>query len=378
MSRAFPDANSQGRIADWFARQETFLEPILSASDQMSLVELYRRWLGLHLGSSVELGKSSQLFDLGNGAGRDALVELFLRRYEQAAQLYNQAVQHTQFRPLKLEQGELPFFAAMQYQGHQVRTPMSLRQGKLVLDELEIALGPDGRLPVESLRRAGVCCLVGKAILMVMQVRLDPHGQELALPYRGSSYMPISYRLEGLLRREGLLPAPLKPVVRVRLRLLDRLRELDANIRLPDYLAGYFGQAVIPARRLGENWLDLQAQARQRLEACREPKRRLQWQAQAFPELTAQIDKLDLARRELAAQSDRPDPPTIRGMWKEAKALQVKLLDETFRQLWRDWQVSQLDYWDSRGAILPWCIALGGEDFYNHVVAGAEVYSETE
>ena len=45
-------------------------------------------------------------------------------------------------------------------------------------------------------------------------------------------------------------------------------------------------------------------------------------------------------------------------------------------QIARDFQAAQLDYWDSRGALLPWCLALGGKTFYNNVVTQAEVYDE--
>jgi len=37
-----------------------------------------------------------------------------------------------------------------------------------------------------------------------------------------------------------------------------------------------------------------------------------------------------------------------------------------------------MDYWDSRGAILPWCLALGGEQFYHRVVQGARIYEERQ
>ena len=63
-------------------------------------------------------------------------------------------------------------------------------------------------------------------------------------------------------------------------------------------------------------------------------------------------------------------------IWKESKALQVELLGRALRQIARDWQVRELDCWDSRGALLPWAIALGGKDFYNSLVAQAEIYQE--
>ena len=41
-----------------------------------------------------------------------------------------------------------------------------------------------------------------------------------------------------------------------------------------------------------------------------------------------------------------------------------------------DYQAAHIDFYDSRGAILPWCIALGGESFYNEVIAKARITEE--
>jgi hypothetical protein len=58
------------------------------------------------------------------------------------------------------------------------------------------------------------------------------------------------------------------------------------------------------------------------------------------------------------------------------KAIQVRLLDQALRRIARDWQARDIDYWDSRGALLPWSIALGGREFYGDLIARAEVYEE--
>ena len=38
--------------------------------------------------------------------------------------------------------------------------------------------------------------------------------------------------------------------------------------------------------------------------------------------------------------------------------------------------MARIDYWDSRGAILPWCIGLAGEGLYDAVINDAETYYE--
>jgi hypothetical protein len=54
------------------------------------------------------------------------------------------------------------------------------------------------------------------------------------------------------------------------------------------------------------------------------------------------------------------------------------MLRRMVEQIALDWQVRDIDYWDSRGGLLPWCVAMGGQEFYNHVVGSAEIYQEPQ
>ena len=382
MLRRFPAKRSQQRIAEWFAGERKLLEGLLRRHAAGRLVELYRDWLCHYLdgqGPRVEVAFASQRFACGADAGLTALLELFARDYDTAAALYNEALAETgsPLRPLRTADGELPFFATLERCGHLARTGVYLAGGELRIESPGgpgFKPGAGGRLPLADLAAAGVRSLAGKAIMLTIQVRMPPDGAPLALPYRGSLYMPTSARLAEKLAAAGLLPGRLHAVVRVRFRLLDRLRSLETPIRLPEHLAASFGAEEVPARRLGEGYEALAAEAAARLESFRDGAAREQWQNRAFPEIFAQITRLDASRRELAATE--PKGQTIRQIGRQVKALELKLLDETVRCAWRDWQVSQVDYYDSRGAILPWCVALGGEDFYNQVVEQAEVYEE--
>jgi hypothetical protein len=294
-----------------------------------------------------------------------------------AAALYNQAVAETQSRihPLDIQAGELPCFATLRHAGHLVRTGMTWRDGQVWIDGRPCRPSGAGHLPWKSLAATGVRCVTGKAAVMVTQVRYGPAGQELALPYRGSVYMPTAHALARKLTAAGLLTRPLKPVLRVRLRLLDRLRSLDTPIRLPAHLAAAMGAEEVPARRLGEAHADLAAAAPARLAALRDEPGRQRWQAEQFPDATRRLDELDRRRRELAKVDQKA--PELREIWKVMRDLQADLLARTVRQIDRDSQLADLDYYDSRGAILPWCIALGGEDFYRQVIDQAEVYEES-
>ena len=380
MLTRFPAAESRRRIDDWFAREQRLLEGLLTRHRAGRLVELYRDWLAAYLASSpqVQLGFASELFTC-TASGRTAVLEAFTRDYEKASALYNEALAETgsTLRPLRTADGELPFFAMLERQGHLARAGVCLRGDEIRIASPDVAgfkLGPSGRLPLAELAAAGVRTLAGKAILLTIQVRAGADGAALALPFGGSAYMPTSRRLAEKLIAAKLLAGKLHPVVRVRFRLLDRMKSLETPIRLPEHLAACLGAEEVPARRLGEEHAALAAEASRRLEAFGDAAAREQWQRRTFPQVFQQIEELEAARRQLAPED--PKGPRIRQVGRQIRTLEQTLLRETLRCAWRDWQVSRIDYYDSRGAVLPWCVALGGEEFYNQVLAQAEVYEE--
>jgi len=387
MLRTFPQESSRKRLGEWFHRELQRLEGLLDRCAGGRLTDVYGNWLGQYLGESVRIDLSSSLFTCGDKPVGIELLEVFLQKYDLAAELYNQAVMEVRsgLRPLRTAEGELPFFAVLNYQGHFVRTAVFLDNDEIQIGEQTFKLAADRRAPIEALRLAGVRCLLGKAILLVIQVRLGPRGKPLALPYRGSLYMPAANRLAAKLAAHRLLPDELKPIVRVRFRLLDRLKSLETPISLPKHLVGYFGKTEIPARELSENYRSLAAEASGRLDAFKKPAGRRLWQRANCPKLLETIEQLDKRRRKLArldkpAPSPRgggPRPPEqIRDLWKQLKAAQRELLDKTLQQIAGDWQACRIDYWDSRGALLPWSIGLGGRGFYHDLIDKAEIYKE--
>jgi len=374
MRRRFPAQPSRQRIGEWFGRERALVAEMLRDHAAGKLVDLYRSWLATYVGESVTLAKTSDLFALDAAAG-SALLKAFLTQYDHASSLYNQALGEsgTKLRRLRRKDAELPFFAVLDHQGRQVRTIARLRDGKLQIGERAFSLSAGGALPVDALRSAGVRCLAGKAVALILQCCGD-NGTSLALPYRGSLYMPAVRRVAERFASAGLLAGPVRPITRVRFRLLDRMRGMDTPILLPDHLAEAFGAAEVTADRLAREHEDVSAAARERLEAFRTPEGRRAWQRQHLRELVGRIDELDARKRQLA----RTDPKgkEIRSLWKEVKALQTEVLDRTLRRIAADVQLAELDYWDSRGALLPWSIALGGPEFYNDLLDQAEIYAE--
>ena len=170
----------------------------LTGSSQR-LVDVYRHWLEHICRQSgpaaapgqVQLTEGSSAVSCRAG-GCIAVLEAFTRRYDEAAAAYNQAVADVNVgvRGLDVAAGELPFFGVFRYRDHHVRCGAFLQGGKLRIGDMTFDMPSDGRLPMDAIEAAGVYALAGKAILLVLQVRYGKNGRWLALPYRGSFYMP--------------------------------------------------------------------------------------------------------------------------------------------------------------------------------------------
>ena len=375
---SFPASACRRRANDWFDREEALVERLVRELAAGKLVDLYARWLGEHLGGAVRLGLTSELFACSRAdAPGLRLVAPFVRDYPAAARLYNEAVAESgvSLHPLDTRAGELPLFATFAREGHLVRAGASFRNGMVEVPGLPpVRPGDDGSLPPENLAAAGVRCVAGKAALLVTQVRCGPGGEELALPHRGSGYMPAAHGLVRKLTVAGMLDGPPKPVVRVRLCLLDRIAAVDAPVRLPAYLAEAFGEAEVPCRKLAESWREIAGAAAARLESFRDDEARRRWQESEMPDAHEELTRLDARKRDLAKLN--PKAPELREIWKHMRELQTGVLERTLRRIDADVQLAGLEYYDTRGAAMPWCVALGGERFYQEVIRKAELKEE--
>ena len=151
---------------------------------------------------------------------------------------------------------------------------------------------------------------------------------------------------------------------------------VDVPVVLPPCLAEAFGQAEVSSRKFAESWRNIARAAQERLESFRDDNGRRRWQQAEMPDLHEQIAGLDARKRELAQRN--PKDPELREIWKRVSELQTQVIERTVRRVDADMQLAELEYYDTRGATLPWCVALGGEDFYNEIIAKADVYEETE
>ncbi len=372
----FPEPGPQRRLREWFAGQRALVGQILTAEPGAPLTELYRRWLATIPAGEVRLGLTSERLALAETAAADPVLRLFLTRYAEAAEAYNAALERAPvgIAPLRTAEGELPFFVVARRGGRLLRTPAVLQDGSLRAAELSWPLGA-GSLPVGAMARDGVVALAGKALVLVLQARTGPQGASLALPHLGSLYMPAAHALEQLLRERGLLQETPRPVLRVRFRFLDRWAGCRTLVRPPPYLQEALGLAEAPAEDLAEAIRAAMAAARRELDTWRDPSRREAASRLRFAALAAERDALEQDRRRAAADPQRR--PEAGALWQRIKQLDRRLAEAQAEWLQQQIRLLDLGYYDSRGALLPWCLALEGETLYGRLLQAADVAAET-
>lgn len=194
------------------------------------------------------------------------------------------------------------------------------------------------------------------------------------MPYLGSVYMPAAHRLAALLAENQILPGGLHALVRVRFRMLDRIGDLDAAVRLPGYLHDAFGSRVVSSKEISKNYREIRREAETRLEEFRNPDARERWLRNRHSEKYARIESLE--RRKLEIIRRDSSDPNARKTWLEIRALKAELLASLIEKVIGDFQLSQLDFCDSRGGLYPWAVALAGNKFYRKILSEAEIYEE--
>ena len=353
--RAFPSPESRARTDAFFSSEEKFLNAFFESGPAAMFTDLCAAWMARHLP-----GQEAGLATTALAQGPHTLLRAFIRDYETLATLYNRAIAETRpgIAPLNIQKGELPFFAVWNA-GRQYRTTLSWQGGALATDNETFPL-EDGGPPLGKMRARGLAAVSPKALLLVLHARMD--GRALALPWQGSLYMPAARRLEALLApRLGLVPGP---VLRVRHHFLDRMGTLETPVAVPAWLAPFVGADELPARMFVARLREAQHEARAELDAFQTARH------DPAPALTRDIVALRHARGE------SKDTRENASLWQRQKHLQQQHAAATLDRVLNLTHLLGLDYWDSRGAILPHALALGGEAFYRHVLDEAEIFEE--
>ena len=378
MRRALPEPAPRRRTDRWFGQEIDFVENLLQRHAGGTMLDFYRAWLQRHVPADVQLSLTSTV--LRPGAAGDAgnpILARFLTDYDTMADCYNRALEATGvgLSPLKTAAGELPYFLVLKRQGRLFRIAACCRDGALVGGAFAWPLGPPGAsVPVAAMAADGVLCAAGKALVLVLQARLVAGGAALVLPHLGSLYMPAAHRFERELRDQGLLPQPPASLYRVRFHWLDRWQRCSARVRLPEYLHDAFPEPEKSAAKLSEELPHAIAAARLELKQLSSASGRDTVLQRLEPELAAEHAELKARRRELAKAPDtRAQAGTL---WERMKPIERRLLQRLTDRAMLQLRVCDLEYYDSRGALLPWSVALEGESLYEHVLRHASITRE--
>ena len=377
--RVFKGSGVKERVEKWFAAEWQNVLIHLNKNQGLSLDDFYDSWMNDYFGASdnyINIAKSSKLFALNKNSNGVKLLELFLQDYPRLSALYNQAVRDANLglHELDTKNGELPFFVTLNHKGHKVRCEINLAGNSLDIAGREIALDSDRTLPLQKLKDMGVECLVGKAILLVIQVRMGKAGKPLVMPFHGSSYMPAAHNLAKLLIENKLIENDVSPILRVRFHLLDRLADADINIKLPTHLQSEFNAEEMPAKTFAKTYKNIADNAASVLDKLLNKSQSDNWKRIAFASEFDQIEKLNSEKMKLVREN--PKQPAVREIGQQATAIKRNIDKGFIEKISSLYQTANIDFWDSRGAICPWCIAAGGEEFYQHVIANASVYEE--
>ncbi len=393
LEHRFPDAAARERVRAWYAAESATAERLLAGMPEAHLTDFYAAWLRNSLpDAKLQISLTSDLMRPNPDSPRLQLLRLFLADYPVWSGHYNAAIAETAcgLKPLDTAAGELPFFAVFATPGApSPNTQHATRNGQRRLSRTALTLSPGGRLVagdlawpaalpfpelLEKMRANGLVCISGKALLLVLQARLKPDGAPLALPHLGSLYMPAARAFERRLRAARLLPWPAHPVLRVRFHFLEQLKHIRTRIRLPEYLRDAAGAEILPADEFAARLPELRANAAAELEQAMTSVGRDTLRDAAFPEHAWRIRELDTRRRELAR--DPATRPEAAALWDQQKVEETRLLESMVGRLLRNLHVLNAGYWDSRGALLPWAVALGGRAFYDKLLDEAEITEE--
>ncbi len=372
----FPGDQARQRIRAWFAGERDLVVRLIDRHRDGRLIDIYRDWLREHLPESVRIDMTSRFVALDPVAPHCRLLNLFVKHYDKLAALYNEAVAETgvALNQLRPDEGELPFFLVLERDGALVRTPAFVKNGCLHGGRESWSLEPDQTLPLAKMAAAGVCCVAGKALLLVLQARLNPGGAPLALPYNGSVYMPAARRLEQKLRASGLFTSQVHPVYRVKFNFIAAFANCPTLIRLPRHLSGAFSARELPAADFAREVPGAMARAKVELARLKTKEGREALQQDLCPDLHRRRAALDASRLEIARDPARRAETA--DLWNQIKELDRQLLEALVDRIVRNLHVLDLDYWNSRGALMPWCVALGGRELYQRLIEEAEIYSE--
>lgn len=357
--KVFPEAEPQKRIKHWFNKERELVDELAETNE--TLAELYQSWLQSYFTKNCII-KTSQHKSLSYQSVQ--MLKKIAGNYSLFIKIYNESIEESGVELSKIDTGtgDLPFFAIYEKEGHLVRSSIRFESGKLSAGKLKFPIDEFGSHVKE---------VSGKALLLVIIARLNETGNPLALPLNGSLYTPAAILLAEKMKKNGFIKENLYPIKRLRFNFLKSMEKSSTLINLPEYLHRFFPK-VIKADKFAKQLPEVIKSCKKTLKDLEnDPERIFQsW----YPELFQQISLLKSLKNQYGRN---PEKRHLCGeIWKEVKELEKEFHQNCYQHLIDSIHTSEIGYWDSRGALLPWSIALGGAPFYNELISNAEVFSE--
>ncbi len=355
----FPENDVQKRIIKWFDSERECVAELAETNE--SLAELYQSWLQSYFSKDCII-KTSEHKYLANTS--ITMLKKVVRNYDQFVQIYNESIEESgvELSPINAETGDLPFFVIYNKDGHLVRSSIKIENAELIAGGL--------KFPIDEFFNH-VKEVSGKALLLVIISRLNDSGTSLALPVNGSLYTPAAVILAKKMRESGFITDELHPIKRVRFKFLQSMRKSSVLINLPNYLHSFFPKTMKAN--------EFSAQLPEVVKQCKKTLQDLESNSEVifqswFPELFQKINQLKSLKNQYGRDPEKRH--LCSDIWKEVKELEKQFHTNCYQLLINTVHCSEIDYWDSRGALLPWSIALGGESFYQELISNAEIFSE--
>ncbi len=354
----FSDTDSQHRTRQWFISERNFLQEIILKTNTLS--EFYCLWLKSHQPECTVDVTSNFFKNKAMARFTFDLLKNIVNNYETFRKIYNASITQTGVELSLLQEGDLPFFVAYESDGQKVRSSLGFTATHFRFGDVEISRSCSFEAFFEY---ADV--LVGKALLLVILSRTKTAGAPLVLPELGSLYTPAAHCLCTTMIENGFFDHQPFPITRLQFNFLSQLENSESTIRVPKHLRLFFDEEV-SAPTFSREISKVIEQALQILAQLKDNTARARLFNQWAPILSEEL--ADLHRQKEQFGRDASTRHKCIELWpliKEKEAAKALLCYERIVDLV---QVSEMGYWNSRGAITPWSIAAGGNSFYQKVL----------
>lgn|GEM_PF-4263274 len=182
------------------------------------------------------------------------LLRLCLQNYQKMLSCYNAAATIPGENLVPLADGELPFYAV-------------IRKGNK-LERCDLKYQPNDTIEsliktVQIAKQAQVEAIIGKAIPLTIDLSI---AASIVLPEKGSAYIAQAMHFARLFSESIGVDLKMHPIYRLHFHALDALEDVEAQLRLPEYLRQAFDTEWISGKTFAAQWRSVVSQAEQKIE----------------------------------------------------------------------------------------------------------------